>query len=1048
MKLRFGIREKFALLAFALVLAVAWILPWVLFRHTHSVVQDHELVDLQDEAELRCWEITDGVKQARQLTKACAEDAGRLAVLKTYLSEAAKRAPSSSTGEQAWWRYILAVEARAPQGVPTVLHRAPHLGDIAPPPSLIAAARHTPGPHISTITSLVVPGGFDGTTQAAAAGAAATQPQRIPVIWVACGMPSVPDTVVTLLVSLERGRSSRHLSFLMDEHGGFLLHPYVRPDGQVEPVYAASDLFKECEAITAKKAWGRGADEEQAQTQRSDAPRSWPLAQPFFFLEGELAPAMHAALVKDNDDHREAVLQWTDDLRRTLATKGVPFSGAVASSNVIRLLARTEAGIAEARAVIDAAYRSRYAAPGGKVDWKSLVPLENGAVQFTRFYLREPQHADATPAGSDPPYHFAYAAFREELASSISHEMEGLRRAALLLAMLSSVVAFVIAFLFIRPLTRIAETAQSVTRHGSDVAQLQLQIEKLRAALPVLRGDESGDVARALESLLRQILNSHEQLRQLNADLDSRVREKTTELREANEQLRGLAAAKDAFLASVSHELRQPLNSIFGFMQFLELSNLDDEQKHDMAKLRAAASYLRRLIDDILDYQKIIMGGVELDPEDFEAGPFMTSLRDGMAPQAQEKTNRLEFTGIEKLGTVFNDKGRLQQVLVNLISNACKFTQNGTVKVEASRETDATGKDWVTFDVSDSGRGMKPEEMQGLFVRFKKLSAREGNKTGTGLGLVISKGLCELMGGSITCRSEFGKGSTFSVRIPAEVPEKPGGSTRWPSHTTVPATPARIAAAGSLVLVIDDDPAVRELMTRFLQGEGFRVITAENGEQGRALAKEHHPAVITLDVVLPGAENGWDVLAHLKDDEETSGIPVIIVTFLEEPRHGFALGAADYIVKPIAWDQLAGSIQKVTHSAATTAPVLVVDDDADVRELFRRTLARDNMTVIESANGMEALQRLREQKPSAILLDLMMPVMDGFEFLAEFNCHPEWRDIPVVVITAKHLTREDRQNLDSSVRTILEKSGFTQEDLLNKVLQLVHHHAGDTGTKT
>jgi CheY-like chemotaxis protein len=233
---------------------------------------------------------------------------------------------------------------------------------------------------------------------------------------------------------------------------------------------------------------------------------------------------------------------------------------------------------------------------------------------------------------------------------------------------------------------------------------------------------------------------------------------------------------------------------------------------------------------------------------------------------------------------------------------------------------------------------------------------------------------------------------------------------------------------------------VRELMTRFLEGKGYRVITAEDGEKGFALAKQHKPAIITLDVVLPGNQNGWDILSLLKNDADTVGIPVIIVTFLEEPKHGFALGAADYIVKPIAWDGLLGSLQKFTRLAPPSAPVLVVDDDSDVRELFRRTLARENMPVIEACNGAEALQQLRTQRPSVILLDLMMPVMDGFEFIAEFNSHPEWQTIPVVVITAKHITIEDRERLTVSAKTILEKSVFTQEDLLAKVLEFVHYH--------
>jgi CheY-like chemotaxis protein len=327
-------------------------------------------------------------------------------------------------------------------------------------------------------------------------------------------------------------------------------------------------------------------------------------------------------------------------------------------------------------------------------------------------------------------------------------------------------------------------------------------------------------------------------------------------------------------------------------------------------------------------------------------------------------------------------------------------------------------------------------------VRFKKLSAREGNKTGTGLGLVISKGLCELMGGGITCQSEFGKGSTFTVRVPAAVPDRAGGGGRRMVLTPVAPLTAAPVPVNSQVLVIDDDSAVRELMTRFLEGKGYRVITADDGEHGLEMARKHRPNVITLDVVLPGTMSGWDVLAELKNDPGTQAIPVVVVTFIEETRQGFALGAADYVVKPIAWDDLLNKLKKVTRDSPLTQPVLVVDDDPDVRELFRRTLARDNMTVIEAANGQEAIQMLRTQRPSVILLDLMMPVMDGFEFIAEFNCHPEWVDIPVIVVTAKHITREDRERLAVATRTILEKSGFTQEDLLGKVLDLVHHHSG------
>ncbi|MEZ0276767.1 MAG: ATP-binding protein, partial [Roseimicrobium sp.] len=775
-----------------------------------------------------------------------------------------------------------------------------------PTAALLAAARFTSGPHIGPIISLHTPAGYDSVNGAAPSGTSPDRWQRIPAVWVACRMPSVPETVITMLVSLDRGRSARHLTFVMSPDGSILQHPFVRPDGVAEQIFSGFDLYAESDAITKGEKWGRGPAEAQSQVQRSDRPRYQALQSPLFFLEGRLKPALHEKLVAANDANRIELLDWTDRLRSTMESRGVPFSGASRSSPGIRLLARQRETLKLAQGETEEAYRKRFGGNSDPVNWEAVVRLEHGDVQFTRFHLRHPQHDGATPGGSDFPYYFAYSAFREELASSIAHELQTLRRTGVWLAAGAGVLAFLIVLYFIGPLTRITKTAQTVTRSGSEALQLQNQIEAVRQSLPVRKHDEVGDIARSLETLLRQVLNGHEQLRQLNADLDFRVQEQTAELREANEQLRGLASAKDAFLASVSHELRQPLNSIFGFLQFLELSEPTDEQKHDLAKLRSAATYLRRLIDDILDYQKIIMGGVELDPEELDATAFLQSLRDSMMPQASEKKNTIEVRGVENLGIIFNDRARLQQVLVNLVSNACKFTQNGTVTLAANREKDATGKDWITIDVSDTGRGMKPEEMQGLFVRFKKLSAREGNKTGTGLGLVISKGLCELMGGTITCRSEFGQGSTFTVRVPAAVPERVGGSARRPLERAATATPAvtdtapptAAATPQQCVLVIDDDPSVRELMTRFLGGKGFRVITAEDGEKGMELAREHRPSVITLDVVLPGAQSGWDILSQLKDDPLTAPIPVIIVTFLEESRHGFALGAADYVVKP------------------------------------------------------------------------------------------------------------------------------------------------------
>jgi signal transduction histidine kinase/ActR/RegA family two-component response regulator len=517
----------------------------------------------------------------------------------------------------------------------------------------------------------------------------------------------------------------------------------------------------------------------------------------------------------------------------------------------------------------------------------------------------------------------------------VDHEFLQVQRGALLVSLAAGGVAFLTAVFFVRPLRKITKSAQSVTggSPGAESLRLQHQIESVRQSLPVRRHDEVGDIARSLESLLRQVLNGHERLRQLNADLEDRVRDRTLAREEANTELRGLAAAKDACLASVSHELRQPLNSIFGYLQFLEMSDLDSEQSRDVQKVRHAAGYLRRLIDDILDYQKIIMGGLELDPEPLAADEFFAGLADAMRPQAQERGNTLVFVGTDSPGTLHHDRARLQQIFVNLLSNACKFTREGAVKLTARRESDASGRDWLVASVSDTGRGMRPEEKRQLFTRFKKLAAREGNKTGTGLGLVICKGLCELMGGTIECESEFGCGTTFTVRVPARLPDK--SESRASAAAQATPAPAMQPSAASvhghpLVLVIDDDAAVRDLMRRFLEGKGFRVATASDGDEGMAIARAQRPDVITLDVVLPG-HDGWEVLTALKSDEATAGIPVMMVTFVEQEDRGYALGAADYLVKPVAWDDLSARLARLTGAQADAAPVLVVDDDAATR---------------------------------------------------------------------------------------------------------------------
>lgn len=1048
MKWRLGIREKFALVAILLVLGAGYALHRHLFPATSRIVVDHELLDLGDEAELRCWELLNSVNQLRSLAAECAGNDKRLETLLSHLTRPAVAGRADAV--PLWWDSILSVRIIDASGATQQLYGVEGISPPGIPSKCLAVTRDDVeghfAPHVSPVLGADLPLGYAQVHTVGRPPAANAPMLRVPVMWGLCRESAASSRILAILMPLERGRSARHLSFMLDGSGNFLQHPALRtePGGELPQPFAQLDFLTEVRKLTAARRWT--GQESDVQVQRGLLFKEVPMSAPYFYLEGESSDELARLLLIDDERDHLAFTRWSDQQRLAWESVDVRLGGASPTTRVVRLLARSPEVLGDVRGRVESAYRERYpqSAPT-PVHWHESIKLQTSDAQLVRFYLRlSSEERPDEAGGEDLPLYFVYAAFREELAASVNHEFREVQREGWLLGLVSGVVAYLVAIFFVRPLRHITRAAQQVTQGNGDAesSRLQHQIESVRQSLPVSRRDEAGDIARALESLLRQVLNGHERLRQLNADLEGHVRERTAELSTANEELRGLAAAKDAFLASVSHELRQPLNSIFGYLQFLEISNLDDEQSGDVNKVRQAATYLRRLIDDILDYQKIIMGGIELDPEPLDAAEFFASLKDSMVPQANERGNTLIFEGTEHLGVLHNDRARLQQIFINLLSNACKFTQAGQVTLRAVREVDAEGRAWLVAGVTDTGRGMKPEEKKVLFTKFKKLAAREGNKTGTGLGLVICKGLCELMGGSIECESEFGKGTTFIVRLPADLPVS--GSAPAAVPTSPPrATPVDSVADHPLVLVVDDDAGVRELMQRFLEGKGYRVLTAADGEEGVAIARRESPAAITLDVVLP-EQDGWEVLSALKSDPVTSRIPVVMVTFIEERARGYSLGAADYLVKPVDWEDLSLRLTRVLGSAGSTGPVLVVDDDPDTRELFRRALTKDGREVIEAGDGAEALAQLSRQRPSLILLDLMMPVMDGFEFVEEFRRHPDWQGIPILVVTAKHPTKEDRTRLIGSVQAILEKGSMPNGDLLGDILAFIHRHAAPT----
>jgi adenylate cyclase len=376
----------------------------------------------------------------------------------------------------------------------------------------------------------------------------------------------------------------------------------------------------------------------------------------------------------------------------------------------------------------------------------------------------------------------------------------------------------------------------------------------------------------------------------------------------------------------------------------------------------------------------------------------------------------------EKLGMLTVDPMRLRQILLNLLSNACKFTTQGEVKLRVRKVAD--GRNWVEFAVADTGIGMTAEQQAKLFEEFTQADSSTARRYGgTGLGLAITRKLARMMGGDVTVQSEPGKGSIFSVRLPA------GADTAARS-----ATNGSRAPSGECVLVVDDDATARELIAEHLKAEGFSVVTAAGGLEGLKLAKELRPIAITLDVMMPDLD-GWSVLAALRQDPELAEIPVIMITILDEHRRGVALGAAGYLTKPIDRERLSRMVSRF-RAPARQARVLLVEDDGTQRERLHGWLAGEQWVVQEAANGRDALALLKDSKPDVILLDLMMPEMDGFAVVAALQKEPRWRDIPVIVITARDLDAQDRERLNSGVQSVLVKETFRPADLVERIRRL------------
>jgi CheY-like chemotaxis protein len=467
-----------------------------------------------------------------------------------------------------------------------------------------------------------------------------------------------------------------------------------------------------------------------------------------------------------------------------------------------------------------------------------------------------------------------------------------------------------------------------------------------------------------------------------------------------------------------------------------EASDLgQDDFIPDLNKIHGAGKHLLSLINDILDLSKVEAGRMELYLEDFSIKDLIKETVSTISPLIEKNQNILKVDVPEDLGIMHADITKVRQSLFNLLSNASKFTEKGNITLKTQCYV-AEDRDWISFQVSDTGIGMTSEQMTKLFQAFTQADASTTRKYGgTGLGLAITKKFCQMMGGDIEVTSEIDRGSIFTIQLPLQVEKTVEKPTVDNSEAISVTETATSPVHKNTILAIDDDPTIHDLLKRFLTKQGFNVTTATSGAEGLRLAREIAPEAITLDVMMPGMD-GWAVLTALKANSKTADIPVVMMTMVDDRNLGYALGASDYLLKPIDQRNL-GSVLDKYRPASTSKVVLLVEDDLETREMLRRQLEKENLLVIEANNGQEALEAIATHQPGLIISDLMMPNMDGFELIHQLRLQEQWRSIPAIVLTAKELTMTDRQRLDGQVKKIFQKGSYERHTLLSEVHRLL-----------
>jgi signal transduction histidine kinase/DNA-binding response OmpR family regulator len=579
------------------------------------------------------------------------------------------------------------------------------------------------------------------------------------------------------------------------------------------------------------------------------------------------------------------------------------------------------------------------------------------------------------------------------------------------------------------PVMQLAQTVRVVS-HDKNYS--------IRAATSRNR-DEVSTLIESVNEMLEQIQQRDGALQRAHNELEQRVRDRTTQLAVANRELdlrnREVERAtqmKSKFLASMSHELRTPLNAIVGFSDLLAEGTpgqLNDKQKRFVNHIKQGSAHLLQLINDILDLSKIEAGQLELRSEEFLVKDALPEVLSTIHPLAMAKGIRVEQK-VESNSLVKSDRVRFKQILYNLLSNAVKFTpRDGLVSIEC-----VDVQDFVRVSVADTGIGIRPEDQEVVFEEFRQIEGSAGRaQEGTGLGLAITKRLVEQQGGQISVVSELGKGSRFTFTLLTAQPTSTVHKAVEPATSSIVTPSSRLTP---LVLIVDDEPSARELLASYLEPE-YRVVMAESGAEAVKKAQQLRPDAITLDVLMPGS-SGFETLASLRKNSETANIPVIILSIVDQKQVGFALGAADYLIKPVRKPVLLESIRRhVPSPADEDSSILLVDDDPKALELLEEALRSAGYETQAVRSGTRALEVLTNKVVGAILLDLLMPGMDGFQVIRHVRQEPAFRELPILVMTAKNLSQDEIALLNRETQGLLQKDGSWKEQLIAEVGRVV-----------